>query len=96
MNRLKMFWPRLPSFNLPALAFLALATKAVVLNISLADAMAFLCACGVYGYQCYLKSKQPDPVRINAEVKQELDNLKGALSAIKLEKNMSAQAKRFF
>lgn len=96
MQRLKVLLAKLSGTNLAALVFFSLATKATVFNITLPEALAFLCACAVYGFHSYLKSKQPDPIRINSEVQKELDNIKGAMSALKLEKNISSQAKRFF
>ena len=92
MEKVKNF---LYGTNFALLVFLSLATKSLIFNTSLSETLAFGFACAVYGYGQYLKSKQPEPVRINKEIKQEIDNLKGAMNAIKMDKTISKAQKYF-
>lgn len=47
-------------------------------------------------YKLYLKSKTPDPVRINQEVMKELDNLKSKLSALGVSQSVEPSKRRYF
>lgn len=96
MDRLKAVYARLVGTDIATLAFIALSIKACAINIDYPEAMALACASAVYAYKAHLKSKRPDPIRINQEVKTELDNLKGAVNALKLEKTIPAGKPKYF
>lgn len=51
---------------------------------------------GFEAYRLYLKSKSPDPVRINAEVQKELDQVKSKLTALTMKENIEPAKKRYF
>lgn len=62
-------------------------------DTSFQDGIVFACLCGLYGYQSYLKSRQPVPV--NKQVMTELENLKDAVSGLKMQKSLAKPAKYF-
>lgn len=47
-------------------------------------------------YKLFLKSKTPDPVVINDEVKKELELIKSRVVAMSMEKNVKSDKVRYF
>lgn len=71
--------------------------KAIVFDISYATFLITIPVLAFEAYQIYLKAKAPDPVKINEEVKRELDAIKTRLNASSLQKDLTpAQTKRYF
>ena len=47
-------------------------------------------------YKLYLKSKTPDPVRINAEIQKELELVKSKLTALSVSQSVEPSKRRYF
>jgi hypothetical protein len=88
----------LSGMNFAYLLVLALMVKALVADISYPIFLLTIPILTFEGYKLYIKSKQPDPVVIDAEVRKELDNIKSKLNATTFEKGLSAQkpVQRYF
>jgi hypothetical protein len=82
--------------NVGYLLVLGLAVKALITDVPLSIGFITLPILGFEAYKSYLKSKQPDPVRINVEVQRELDNMKAKLNAMTLERSAKPQPTRYF
>lgn len=67
-------------FNLPAILTTLLILKVILFSTSIADALAILALCGLYGYKMFLNYQiKPDP---NAELKEEIDKIRGEISNV--------------
>lgn len=82
--------------NYAYVAVVALLVKAVVSDVSYPAFLITAPILGFEAYKLYIKSKQPDPVAINAEIRRELDNLKAKMNAENLEKSMTKPNIRYF
>ena len=60
--------------------------RAAVLGATIGDALAIAALAGLYGYRLYLDSKTELP--INEEVKDQIAELKGSVSALKLQRTL--------
>lgn len=81
--------------DIAMVSFLAYVGKMLYFSPTFADAPIFLAICGVLVYDKFLKSKKPDPVRINAEVQAKIDELQKTLRDSQMEKNIT-KVKRYF
>lgn len=95
MNFLKTSWSYILGMNLAYLLVLGLVVKALVSDISYPAFLVAIPVLGYEGYKLYLKSKKPDPVRVNQEVQNELEAMKSKLSGLTMEKTVSPN-KRYF
>jgi hypothetical protein len=75
---------------------LLLVAKALIFDISYATFLISIPVLGFEAYKLYLKSKTPDPVRIDAAIRNELDNIKAKLTAESLQKSVKAEPRRYF
>ena len=98
MNRLKAVYNYLCGTNFAYLLILGLVVKAIVSDISVATFLLSIPVLGFESYKMYLKSRKPDPIALDAEVRKELDQIKSKINANAFEKNISpnAPAKRYF
>lgn len=62
-------------------------------DTSFQDGIVIACLSGLYGYQSFLKSRQPMPV--NKQVMADLELLKDAVSGLKMQKSLAKPAKYF-
>lgn len=93
---LKRAWNLLVGMNLAHILVLAIVAKTLIFDISLATVLLTVPVLGFEAYKLFLKSKTPDPVRMNEEFRKELEQVKGKLSAISMEKNVKAPNQRYF
>jgi hypothetical protein len=78
-----------------ATAFVLYVAKMLYFTPSFADAPIFLSICCVLVYDKFLKSKKPDPIRLNGEVQAKIEELQKSLRDTQMEKNIS-KVKRYF
>lgn len=93
MEKIKNFFM---GINYAYLFALAVIVKAVVADISIPAMLVTAPLLAYEAYKHYLKSKTPDPVRLDSELLRELDNLKGKINALSLEKGMKPTPTRYF
>jgi len=98
MARLKAIYSYLCGTNFAYLLILGLVVKAIISDISVATFLISIPILGFESYKMYLKSKKPDPVVINEEIRTELDQIKAKLNAGQFQKAMDASStnKRYF
>lgn len=98
MNKLRSLYAYACGTNFAYLLILGLVVKALVSDISVATFLLSIPVLGFESYKLYLKSKKPDPVVINQEIKEELERIKAKVNAGAFEKNIApnAPAKRYF
>ncbi len=96
MERLRLAYNCLKTFNFSHFLVLALMVKALVSDISYATFLLTVPVLAYEAYKLYLKSKQPDPVRISAEVQKEVDQMKAKLNALSMEKSVKPTPTRYF
>lgn len=82
--------------NLAHTLVLALVVKAIVSDVSFSAMLLTVPVLAYEAYNLYLKSKKPDPVILNEEVKKELDSVKGKLNALTMDKNVQPVKSRYF
>lgn len=84
--------------NFAYLLTLGLMIKALIFDISYAAFLLTIPVLVFEGYKLYLKSKTPDPIALDAEVRKELDNIKSKLNANTFEKGLASTSptKRYF
>lgn len=95
-NKIKLAIAKLSGMNLAHALVLALVAKAIFIDVSISTVLLTVPVLGYEAYRLFLKSKQPDPVVINEEVKKELELVKGKLSALTMDKNVVPQKTRYF
>jgi hypothetical protein len=93
MQKIKSF---LLGVNYAYLFALAVIVKAVVADISPAAMLVTAPILAYEAYKLYLKSKAPDPIRLNNELLRELDNLKAKINALSMEKSVKSSPTRYF
>lgn len=96
MNRLKAI---ISGTNFAYLLILALVVKSIVSDVSYAAFLLTIPVLGFESYKLYLKSKAPNQVVLDAEMRKELDNIKSKLNANAFEKGLTAAStpnKRYF
>lgn len=97
MEKLRLLAKKLSGINLAWALVLTLLVKALIFDVSIATFLITIPILGFEGYKLFLKSKAPDPVRLDAELRKELDNMKSKLNLVSMEKNVSpAPTKRYF
>lgn len=98
MEKLRALYAYLCGTNFAYLLILALVIKALISDVSYATFLLTLPVLGFEAYKIYIKTKTPDPVLINQEIRDELDKLKAKMNANNFEKNLTqpAAAKRYF
>jgi len=97
MEKFRFFYTYMSRVNYAYLAVIALLVKALVSAVSYPDFLITIPILAFEGYKIYIKSRKPDPVAINAEIRKELDNLKSKVNAGNLEKNViPGPTKRYF
>ena len=72
MDRFKAVYAYLCGTNFAYFLILGLVVKALVSDISIATFLLSIPVLGFESYKLYLKSKTPDPIVIDAEVRKEL------------------------
>ncbi len=88
MERIRSLIQQLSGMNLAHSLTLALVAKALIFDISYATFLISIPVLGYEAYQLYLKSKAPDPVKINAEIQVQLDAIKSKLNADVVQKSV--------
>lgn len=97
MEKLQNLYKKILGMNLAHALVLGLVVKAIVSDISYSAFLLTIPVLAFEGYKLYLKSKKPDPVVIDAEIRKELEAVKSRINLINLEKNQVQQpAKRYF
>lgn len=96
MEKLRSAYNYLYNVNYAYVLTLGLMAKALISDVSFATFLFTVPVWAFEGYKLYLKSKKPDPVVFDAELRRELDNLKSRVNASNLEKGVSGQPKRYF
>lgn len=87
----------LSSLNLAYMLVLGLVAKALISDVSFATVLLTIPVLAYEGYKLFLKSKQPDPVRVSGEVQKQLEIVQAKLSALTMQQNVKATAeKRYF
>lgn len=96
MNFFRSAYDRLSVVNLSHVLVLALVVKALVSDVSYSTFLLTLPVLGFEAYKLYLKSKKPDPVQLDAEMRKELDNIKAKINAQTMDKNIKQPVPRYF
>lgn len=69
---------------------LTLVGKAVIFDVSLSTVLLTVPVLGYEAYRLWLKSREPKPIQLNIEVQRELEQLKGKLAALTMDKNVKS------
>lgn len=92
MEKVKYFLSAVQSYvsgtNFALLVFLGYSLKGLIGESSYEDVSVFVAACGLYGYSLFLKSKTPDPVRINNEIQTQINELQKNLRDTHMQNNL--------
>lgn len=98
MDFFRSLYSKAIGLNFAHILVLGLVVKAIVSDISISTFLISIPVLAFEGYKLYIKSKQPDPIAIDAEIRKELDNIKAKVNAGAFEKNIVpvAQPKRYF
>lgn len=96
MEKLRAAYNYLSTRNYTHFLLLALLLKGLIADISYSTVLLTVPILLFQAYQLYIKSKKPDPIVLDAEVRKELDNIKSKLNANNMEKNIPAATKRYF
>lgn len=96
MEKVKHLLTKLVGMNLAYTLILSLLVKALISDISYATFLVTVPVLAFEGYKLFLKSKKPDPVQMNEEMRREIESVKGKLSALSMEKNVKQQNQRYF
>lgn len=85
----------LQNLDYSVVAFMALLIRVIIFGSSYAEAIMMFALAGSYSYRLYLKSREIKPLDVS--VRQELELMKGALDALKMEKMRKPnETKRYF
>lgn len=96
MEKLRAVFKYISGINLAYILVLALMIKAVISDVSYPTFLLTIPILCFEGYKLYIKSKKPDPVVFDAELRKELENIKSKVNANSLDKNINAPMKRYF
>lgn len=98
MDKLRSLYAYLSGKNFAYALVLALVVKAIVSDVSYATFLLTVPVLAFESYKLYIKTKTPDPVVINQEIKDELDKIKAKINAGQFQKGLDAasQNKRYF
>lgn len=98
MDKLRLAYNYICGTNFAYLLVLGLVVKALVSDVSYATFLLTIPVLSFEGYKLYIKSKTPDPIMLDAEVRKELDNIKSKLNANTFEKGLKSQTptQRYF
>lgn len=80
-------------FDLNAVLLTACVGKMLVLGSAIPDAMVIISLVSLYGYQKFLKSKEPQP--LNDMVREELEDVKSKLSTLVLHKSVKPNQTKY-
>jgi hypothetical protein len=76
---------------------LALLLKGLILGVGYPDFLVVTSILAFEGYKLHLKSKAPDPVRLNAEVQSKLDAINNKISSMNMQQTVKKTSEtRFF
>lgn len=81
--------------NFALLAFISYVAKMLYFSPTFMDAPIFVAIAATFVYDKYLKSKKPDPVKLNTEVQAQINELQKAVRDAQMEKNIN-KVKRYF
>lgn len=96
MDKFLSVYNYLSSRNYTHFLLLALLVKGVISDVSYSVALLTVPVLLFQAYQLYIKTKTPDAVVLDAEVRKELDNIKAKLNAGSMEKSLNPVPKRYF
>jgi hypothetical protein len=96
MEKLRAVYNYASSLNFAYLLILGLLGKALISDVSYATFLLTIPVLGYEGYKLYIKSKTPDAVVLDAELRKELDNIKSKINAGNMDKGVNAMPKRYF
>ena len=86
----------LSKINLAHVLVLGLVVKATINDISYPSFLLTVPVLGYEAYKLYIRSKTPNPIELDVELRKELDNIKSKLNAQTLEKGLKAPVARYF
>ncbi len=96
MEYLRSLYTRLYNINLSHLLVLGLVVKATVSDISYPTFLLTIPVLGFEAYKLYIRSKTPNVIELDVELRKELDNIKAKLNANTFEKNVKPNMPRYF
>ena len=70
----------------PTLLLSLIAGRCIIFGAGIGDAIAVIGLAALFGFTKYLKTKEEQP--INAQLKQELSEMKSSINALKLAKSL--------
>lgn len=96
MEKLRAAYKYCSTLNYAYLLIIGLLAKALISDVSYATFLITVPILAFEAYKLYIKTRTPDPVVLDNEVRRELDNIKSKLSAVTMEKGVQAPVKRYF
>lgn len=94
MEKLKKLKEFLFGTNVALLGFSVYLVKLLIITPSIAEASIMAVVTGLYGYSMYMKSREPKS--LNQTVIEDLENIKAAVNALKLEKSLNKKPAKYF
>lgn len=76
----------------PLMCFMALVARMLVCGASIGDALTATAAVALHGFQLYLQSKEAKKPDESIMLREELDQLKSAVSALKLVRTYTSSS----
>ena len=96
MEKFRVVYNYLSSFNLAYILVLGLLGKALISDVSYPTFLITVPILCFEGYKLYIKSKEPVAYIHDKAIMDELDKLKAKLNAQSLDKNINSVPKRYF
>lgn len=96
MERFRLAYNYLSTRNYTHFLLLGLLAKGLISDVSYATVLLTAPILLFEAYKIYIKTKTPDPIVLDAEVRKELDNIKSKLNAVQMEKGITQPVKRYF
>jgi len=95
-EKIKLALAKLSGINLAHTLVLLLVIKAIIFDVTPATVALTVPVLAYEAYNLWLKSKKPDPIVLNEEVRKELELVKTKLNAVTMDKNVKPEKVRYF
>lgn len=82
--------------NIAHALVLGLVVKAIILDVSLSGMLLSIPILAYEAYRLWLKTQEPKPALIDAEVRKELEQVKSKLAALTMDKNVKPVVTRYY
>lgn len=96
MDKVRSMLKYIVGMNFAHILVVGLLVKALISDVSYATFLLTIPILAYEGYRLFLKSKKPDPIHFDQELRKELDNIKAKISAGQIDQSMKKPMQRYF